>query len=596
MRIRHIIISAALLPLLSGCYDLNKEPEGVLSTANPFTSTGEMTSYLNQFYETGVKDQNFGYGAVTGIADGDHQSDNLATSAPITRINGTLTVAGSTQLTDYTYIRNVNFFLNNIHNIGDQSSAAYRQAVGEGYYFRAYYYFRLFKSYGRIAWVSKPLDPDLSEMQLPRENRTVIADSILADLDKAIANLPEQNSSATMRVHRDVARAFKSEVALYEATWEKYHKQKNDEFFDPTVTDAKIQDYLNQAVSAAKAVIDRGVWQVYSTGNPLQDYRVLFQTEDLSSNPEVLFFKHYDGANIGNNVDRMLNEGGGTTGVTASLVDDYLTRDGRPFVGTEKDEAKKVYGRELSPELRDPRLGQTVVRPGQQLRPDEGPYTVPPLNGSAYKQNVTGYSILKHVQIDYTGNLDAEYKGATPGIQYRYADILLNYAEALAELGGAQHASEIVAALHPLRARVGMPDVDFDREYNTDADYPFRSLDKYVQAVRRERRVETALEGKRFDDIARWAAADVLLVGKRPVGALFIGSDLENAYGGTLKYDQASGNNIFLTGKAGDSERYILPYDSQDGWQFNVHRDYLLPLQPRMISLTGGLWEQNPGW
>jgi starch-binding outer membrane protein, SusD/RagB family len=94
------------------------------------------------------------------------------------------------------------------------------------------------------------------------------------------------------------------------------------------------------------------------------------------------------------------------------------------------------------------------------------------------------------VQIDYTGSLDAEFKGATPAIQFRYADILLNYAEALAELDGVGNAQKIIDALQPLRDRVGMPPVDFDREYNQEADYGFRNLDKYIQAVRRERRVD----------------------------------------------------------------------------------------------------------
>ena len=72
-----------------------------------------------------------------------------------------------------------------------------------------------------------------------------------------------------------------------------------------------------------------------------------------------------------------------------------------------------------------------------------------------------------------------------------------------------------------------MPAIDFDREYNSDPSYPFANLDKYVQAVRRERRVELACENFRFDDICRWAAADVLIVGQRPRGVLFRGTNLE---------------------------------------------------------------------
>lgn len=178
---------------------------------------------------------------------------------------------------------------------------------------------------------------------------------------------------------------------------------------------------------------------------------------------------------------------------------------------------------------------------------------------------------------------------------------MLNYAEALAELDGAANAAKIVELVSPLRKRVGMPEMDFDHEYNTSADYPFHALDKYLQAVRRERRVELAIEGKRFDDIMRWAAAQELIVGQRAVGALFVGSNLENnpAYGGKLVYDKATGNNLYLTGKSGDELRYILPSNpagNEQGWRFNPARDYLLPIAPRMLNLTENQWKQNPGW
>lgn len=621
MKRKNIFLGLVLMLGLASCYDLDKMPEGVLSTAVPFTSTGEMRNYLDQFYQTGnpkykygentfvyfgdgLRAQGFDAGGGQYIAGYDTHSDNMASSSVSTRLAGETTLSNAAKLTNYTAIRNLNFLLANLDNCQEKGTPAYEQYVGEAYYFRAWYYYKMFVDYGPLTWVETPLDPNIEGMQLPRDSRTVIADHILADLDKAITHLNEKNNSASMRVHKDVARALKSEVALFEGTWEKYHKAKGDKFYDPAVTDEKIRDYFTQAAAAAQEVMNRGVWQIYISGNKLNDYRLIFQTTDLSNNPEVLWFKMYDGDQIGNNVDRYLNQGGGGVGVTASLVDDYLTIDGKPFTGAERMEAKKVFGNELLPTLRDPRLAQTVCIPGQQLRPDDAPpyYVVPPLIGSAsYNQNMTGYSLLKHVQIDYTGSLDAEFKGATPAIQFRYADILLNYAEALAELDGAGNAQKIISALQPLRDRVGMPAVDFDREYNQEADYPFRHLDKYIQAVRRERRIEKACEGRRLEDILRWAAADELIVGKWPKGALFTGSNLENhpQYGGKLIYDQTSGNNLFLTGQPGDALRYIVPSNPADykkGWQFDVNRDYLLPIEKRMLSLTGGKWEQNPGW
>ena len=596
----HLFLGLALMLGLNACYDLDKEPEGVLSTATPFTSTGEMRNYLDQFYESAVRGQGFAAGGGSGIAGNDVNSDNMAASSVNTRLAGETALSSASSLGGYTNIRNVNFFLNNLDNCTEKGSATYNQYVGEGYYFRAWYYYQMFINYGPLAWVDTPLDPDIEALKLPRESRTVIADHILADLDMAISHLSEQSNSGTMRIHKDVARALKSEVALFEGTWEKYHKAENNAFYDKTVTDEKIRSYFTQAAAAAKEVMDRGVWRIYNTGNPLNDYRQVFQTTDLSSNPEVLWFKMYDGDQVGNNVNRYLNMGGGSAGVTASLVDDYLTIDGRPFIGEEQIEAKKVWGNELLPTVRDPRLSQTVCIPGQILRPDQGGYTLPPLVASGYHQNTTGYSLLKHVQIDYTGNLDAEFKGATPAIQFRYADVLLNYAEALAELDGAANANEIIAALQPLRDRAGMPAVDFDREYNQDPNYPFHGLDKYIQAVRRERRIEKACEGRRLEDILRWAAADELIVGKWATGALYVGSNLESHEGySTLVYDQPSGNNLYLTGNPGDALRYIVPVNPTNypnGWQFKLDRNYLLPLQERMITLTDGLWEQNPGW
>ena len=601
MKTRNISFLLALAMGATACFSLDKDPEGVLSTNMPFRSTGEIQNYVNQFYESGLRGQDITMGGGSGIAGLDTYSDNLASSAPVARTNGSLSLNNAANLGGngglYRYIRNVNFLLNNQDNC--DKNADFNQLIGEAYYFRAWYYYQLLKDYGGVAVIDEPLDPDMELMQRGRDSRTVVTDFILADLDKAIDMLGQQNNSASMRIHKDVARALKSEVALFEGTWEKYHKAKNDAFFDKTVTDAKINSYLQTAAAAAKEIMDRNVWKIYNTGNPQNDYRVIFQTTNLGSNSEVLWYKRYDGDMVGNSVNRYLNQGGGGIGITASLVDDYLTIDGKPFTGDEKLAAKRVYGQELSASVRDPRLAQTVVTPGQVLRPDQpAGYTLPPFDKSGFQTTTTGYSMLKHVQIDWTGDLDAEYKGATPAIQFRYADVLLNYAEALAELDGAANASTIVSALQPLRDRVGMPAMDFDREYNTAADYPFRNLNKYIQAVRRERRVEQALEGRRFYDILRWAAAEDLLVGKTPTGVLFAGSDLPGQYEGLI-YDQASGNQIYLTGKAGDADRYVLPIpptNLSDGYKFNVGRDYLLPFQQRMTTLTGGLWEQNPGW
>ncbi|MBV4238642.1 RagB/SusD family nutrient uptake outer membrane protein [Phocaeicola dorei] len=622
MKKKYLLICPFLF-LLAGCYDLDKLPQGELSSATAFGTTAEINLYLNQFYQgsvyvagsttttvsnTAIRGQSTNVGNASGIAFTDLNSDNMLGNVIDTRLAGETALSNASQLNDYKLIRNVNFLIKNLGNCKEEGKDL-DQCIGEAYYFRAAFYYHLLVNYGGVTWMEDLLDPDAGQMQLPRNTRTEIADHILADLDVAIEHLNSQTTNATMRVHKDVARALKSEVALFAGTWEKYHRQKGTDFYDKSLTNAdeKVRSYLQQAADAAKDVMETGTWQI-TKGNPATVYRDLFITLDLSSNNEVLWWKKYDAAsNIGHSVTRFLNMGGGQCGASASLVDDYLTAEGKPFVGNARNEAKKVYGKEF--EGRDPRLTQTICAPGQELRPDGAyTFTLPPLNGNSYHQNTTGYSILKYVEFNttYEPTIDGEGKSQAPAIQVRYADVLLNYAEALAELDGAANESRIKEALKPLRERVGMPEVDFDREYNTESDYPFRGLDKYIQAVRRERRVEKAIEGCRLNDILRWAAADVLIKGITPKGALFTGSDLENnefyydANGNyELIYDQTSGNNLYLTGAPSDTERYIVPFNNAsypDGWQFNLGRDYLLPIQERMLSLTGYQWEQNPGW
>lgn len=600
----NILLAMAFTIGLSGCFDLDKMPEGVLSTSNPFQSVGEIRNYVDRYYESGLIGQGFMAGGGGGIAGQDYDSDNMTGPSANTRLMGQSSLSNAVSIENYTYVRDINFLLSNIDNCPEKGSKDFNQLKGEALYFRAWYYYRMLINYGELAWVDKPLEPNMEVMMLPRESRTFIVDKILEDLGNARDLMGEQSNSSSMRLHKDVARALISEVALFEATWERYHyakeKDKSEKFYDYTLSEsdlnAKIAKYLETAITACEEIESRGVWKIYTSAGA-DSYRKLFDTQNLSTNPEVLWFKMYDGDKVGNSVTRYLNTGGGNIGICASLVDDYLSKDGRALYGEELLNLKKNYPDELDPTNRDPRLAQTVAFPGQRMKPerDKNPYILewPALagDGTAFGTNITGYVMLKHVQIDCEGDYISEFKGTTPAIQFRYADVLLNHAEALAEQNGAANAAEIIRVLQPLRDRAGMPAVDFDREYNDDPNYPFAGLDKYIQAVRRERRVETALEGKRFKDILRWAAAEELIIGKRPMGVLFIGSNLPEHYGNNLK--------INLSGNTGDALRYILPVQPSSmpqGWQFKPNRDYLQPIKEDMLGIMDGLWKQNPGW
>ncbi|WP_316821076.1 RagB/SusD family nutrient uptake outer membrane protein [Pedobacter gandavensis] len=613
----NIGVVLVLLLTFSACKKsfLDLEPLDTLSTTNSLASTNELRMYMNQFYQgeqlnNQIYPESFplqptGVGGV-GIAFNDAGTDNMVFSSVNTRMSGLSSLSGARQIREYIAIRNLNYFFENFKN-ATGSATENNKFLGEARFFRAFYYFAMLKKIGAVTWVNKVLPGEKEVMEVPRASRTLIVDSVLADLDQAIALLPAVSNSASMRLHKDVALAFKSRVALYEASWQKYHKAKNDPFFTKDISPAKIQSYFEQARDAASAVMTTGKWSVYSTGKPLEDYGNLFITTDLSTNPEVLFWKKYNANdNIAHSVSKYTSTGGADLGLTLSLVDDYLTRDGRPFLGAERADAQKVYARELSPVLRDPRLGQTVAIPAKPIKPSVVVPGYPPINQTGFNKSTTGYPLYKFLEFNNAAAVSDDFKSVAPAIAFRYAEVLLNYAEALAELGGDPAA--IANALNPLRTRVGMPAVDFNREYNTDAAYPFRNLSNVIQAVRRERRVELAAEGMRLDDIMRWAAAGELLIGKRQLGTLFVGSDMssQNVSGGfysasLLYYDSAPAGksvNLFLTGNPGDPQRYIDPFKSilPNGSAFNPERDYLLPIQQRMLQLTAGNWVQNPGW
>lgn len=604
---KYIFISGLLFILFQSCNKdfLNRPPQDAIGVEGALSSTREMRLYMNQFYQNTFEGQPGAVGG-RGIAFDDAFSDNMIFANVDTRLNGQLSISNATTLTQYNQIRAANFFLEHSVN-ATGTPAELNQYTGEAYFFRAKLYFDLLKNYGGVTWVNKVLADDSTIMQVPRDSRTLITDSILADLNKAAGLLPEQKNSASMRIHKDVALALISRVALYEGTWEKYHQMQNDPFYTPGITTAKINDYFTQAADAAKIIMQGGTWHIYSTGKPNEDYSDLFIASDLSTNPEVLFWKKYDASQgIGNSIGKYVSTGGGDMGITQSLVDDYLTKDGTPFVGEMRDKAQATYAAELQPTLRDPRLSQTVGKPGDPLQPGVLSPAFPPINQSGFNRNVTGFPLHKFLQYDDASGVFDDYKSNTPAINFRYGEVLLNYAEAQAELGA--DPALIAAAINPLRQRVGMPNVDFDREYNTDPHYAFKNLSKIIQCVRRERRVELACEGFRLDDIFRWACADLLIKGKSPLGSLFIGSNmaLENTPGGffgsnLLYFDTAPAGksiNFHLSGSSKDKKRYIAPYKAllPAGYGFKLNRDYLLPIQQRMIQLTDNKWKQNPGW
>ena len=595
---KYIIISlTALALLLNSCNDedfLERYPLDEISSAIYFKSASDFELYANQFYPNVFYNNDNGStneGWNAGMYDGDLNSDNMIKiGEPDSRLAGYNSVpsSGGTWEWDYSQIRAVNYGISGIDKLeGDPSEA--NQYIGELYFFRAFYYFDLVKTFGNVTWIDKPLNPESDELFAPRDSRTLIIDHVLADLDKAADLMNSGKNMDGTRLSKEVAHAFKSRVALYEGTWEKYHAG------DIFKGDTDGTNYLNQAVDAAEKVINSGIYSIYSTGNPDQDYFDLFVQRDYAGWDEVMLWKKYDIDQSFVSHHHVASRYAYQKGPTRGLAASYLSLDGQPrslsptFNESLCDTTATYESRHLDPRFKQTFAskdaiwgvrqvdGQTIVT--RWYDPDEGLHSkmrcVPAIIGAAEGRGNTPTGYIRRKGFSPDMSVWEDWSDEDFGFIFiRYAEVLLNYAEAKAELGSLSQ-SDIDISINRLRERVNMPGLNLSAIPN-DPNWDFPDLSPIINEVRRERRIELAFEGFRLDDILRWAAADDLIVGKRFKGVLY-----------------KNGNpNIYI-----DENGYVdrLYEELPSGYGFVLGRDYLEPLPNRELTLNENL-TQNPGW
>lgn len=544
---------------------LDRYPLDQVTDAVFFSQPNDMEIYLNQFYTRSIF-------PLTSWGDGDFDSDiQLNHSSINTRLEGTSTINSGPGLS-YANIRAINYFFDNYKKCKEDFEV-YKQYVGEAHFFRALFYFNLLKDFGDVQWVSTVLNTNSPELFGARDPRNKVADNIIADLDSAAMYLNADKTNGYSRINKWIALLFQTRVALYEGTWEKYHA--GDPF---GVSNPKYEKYLNKVVEAATAIMNSGLYDIYSTGAPSIDYVDFFGLRDYSNNPEVMFWSKMDlelGIFSHRKLSYLTYPMG--TGITKSLADSYLCTDGLPIATSPLFEGYNTISDEAK--NRDPRFYQTIFTP-------DAPWLI--MDGdTAYWSDVytklfvnndyttpTGYQRRK----DYNPNFIYHHLNfeESPSIQYRYAEVLLNYAEAKAELGNISQ-EDVNSTIKKLRDRVGMPNLMLSGIPN-DPNWEFPELSPVINEIRRERKIELALERFRFDDIARWAAADELIVGKNPKGAKAAQFKIAPPY-------------------PVDEEGFINPLGTAvpNGWGFKTNRDYLYPIKENELVLNPNLG-QNPGW
>lgn len=566
--IKIIILGIAIL--LSSCQKdfLVKTPLDDISSENFYKTAQDLETAVNAFYQDlpGWAGVGNGYSQMP-----DSGTDMLTGESPSDAFLGNYSIPTSTSNANWGWwdeVREVNFYLDHVDQAqGNENDI--NHFIGEGYFFRAYHYFNFLSKYGAVPIIDKYItNTDTDYLYKGRDPRNEVANFILSDLDTAIGLLKSfPNISSTPRISKEAAQLFKARVALYEGTWEKYHK---DTPFGVSGSDGST--FLQIAADAAKDVIDSGVFSLYN------DYGSLFNKIGLKNHSEMILWRDYDYVTltIGNDLQVSWPN---RSSYTRFAIRSYLCTDGEPisvstnYVGDQ--DLSKIESN------RDPRLAATLMVPGDLVRKttngSEILFTAPVITGNNSAN--CGYESQKYRNPNIVA-ATGQFTRSTSKILMRYAEVLLIYAEAKAELGTITQA-DLDISINKLRDRVNMPHLILgaiipDPDW-PDYGYPLTDI---LYEVRRERSVELMAEGFRHDDLYRWKAAK-LFNGDTPRGAYF--------------YDGIINSNTSDSEVSLDSEGYLTPFASSGNYNFDESKAYLSPIPTDELILNPSL-TQNPGW
>ncbi|HIB8181404.1 TPA: RagB/SusD family nutrient uptake outer membrane protein [Elizabethkingia anophelis] len=556
----HTVAVIILLGMSSCKQDdlLDRSPQDKLTQDVIFKTENDLKLYVNQFYTS----------LPVEFANQDGQSDNQVPTSINVFLAGTYQVPGSEggwKSDDWSGIRACNYFLrkNTDPNLSQDIKDKYN---AETRLFRAMYYWDKVVRFGDVPIYETDLNEISPELYNPRDPHKKVMDFVLKDLDFAVTHLPEPTSEN--RVHKYAALALKSRITLWEGTFRKYHGLGDAEVF------------LRASADASQQIINSGKYEIYSTGNPEIDYKNLFLQDDLTKNKETIMSRIYITNVETNGYTRSIGESG--TGFSKDFVNSYLCTDGKPI------SVSPLYAGENTPENevknRDPRYAQTIALPGYIMTVNEDGTTVsikrPNIGTSATS---TGYQIIKGRSSDiklWNANQDNIDR-----FIFRYAEVLLNYAEAEAELG--QLTQEVLdSSVNKIRKRVGMPDMSL-ANLTPDPNTPFPGISLPLQEIRRERRVELAGDGFRFKDILRWKAGELINNPKT-----ILGMKLTDAYKATYPKDETGKTQVDNVVR--DEQGYIRVYPNITTRVWN-DKMYLYPL-PKDQLLLNKNFKQNPGW
>lgn len=557
--IKTVLVLMSAILLASCQKDLDLSPQAQISDKTYWKSVGDFETGANAFYSS-----------IPGMAYFDVDSD-IAFNTPNNISNSTL-LAPATDgnwINPYSQIRNCNNLMEKVadSDLGDEIKVY----VAEAKFFRAFNYWLLFRLYGGVPLVDKTLDIKSPELYSKRNSRKETVDFIIQDLRDAISTgLPKESAVAATdkgRITEGAAYALLARVALFEGTWAKSRGRDDANY------------YLDIAIDAANQVMISDEYDLY-TGKGTESYRYLFIEAGDNSKECILDRRYEYNVSPHDYPPRYQSEG---LLPTKKLADMYLCRDGLPIDKSNDFGGYDEIGSEF--ENRDPRMSMTIMPPKTEYY--QPLYSAKQINWpwGPQRNTNTGYILFKYMS-EETKSL-MEGISSTKGYGYdrhviRYAEVLLIYAEATYERYGTISDNILAKTINQLRTRAGL-NVGLTNEFVTTNSLRMRD------EIRRERTVELALEGFRWDDLRRWKTAEDELI-ESIRGIKIVGTEWQTM--------GSTNNNVYYMPdwqSKTDSEGFIVAESAASRSGFNPDKHYLRPIPTKEILLNPNL-RQNPKW
>lgn len=589
MKINLNILSAGLLLAtavsFSSCDDfLTRDPQDTVTDVPSFWNNEEnlRTSFLDYYtyFFPGYRSSweradNF---AETNVADWtDDNAQEVATL--FTKVAPT----SDAYNWNFEKIRNMNLLLSRIQSstLGEEAKNHWS---GVARFFRAMEYAKLVQKFGDVPYYDAVVgSTDNEQLYRARDPRTTVMDKVNEDLAFACANIRVNDGTKGLTVNRAVAQGFASRIMLFEGTWQKYHANNT----------AKAAEYLKGAKDYAAALMQTNAYSIAPS------YKSLTTSEDLAGNPEIIMYRSYVENVVMHSLMSFQNTEMEMSSPSRSFIDAFLTKNGLPIHQAGNTDYKgKEYAKEI--QNRDPRLADNIDEESG-LR----------LNGVAAVYAASGYYANRYVNkdlINKPGGMSSTNTTDAPVMKLN--EVMLNYIEAAAELADlGQYTltqADFDKTINAIRDRQStqMPHVTLAgnalKVNGVEINDPDRdaTVKPIIWEIRRERRVELAYEGLRFNDLRRWGKleyADMVKNKKLNMGAWINKADYPENADALAKITLCDENGNIVTGNEG----YIMPITEVAKMRQMADKDYLYPIpvdQITMYETHGFKLTQNPGW